>query len=532
MNKILLFLINCTFSFALVAQTWGVNYDVGINNQYNQKTEVLTVDGDFTYVLISESISNSYFTNCSLLKLDTTGTTLWSLPISPSTSEFTTMKEMVVSESGSIYVLGWATEVCDVMENSNHFIQKINPNGFSEWSLVFSEPNWNANNFRGMRWTESNHLVISWLDQINHPNATNLLSIDANGAILDTLYINEPWLLAGDDFGSFAKIGFSSTTLKGFDGFGNSIAEYTTSSEITDVRVNNDTCYVITVDSILLFDTQLQPLISASIPGYSNFRQLQIYPDGLDFWSEMGNSLQLMRLSHDLQVQSIETTPFVVYTDGKWSAGKNHVSIAFNHDLTAYESIRLMDFSRVDSTNGINHETNIGAVNVDPTLITVTPDQVPMVYTIEMDASVLVKNYGTKPLNSCRINHVISTNGICNGIVYSQWFSGLNVQPNDSIWIACDFIHQEQVVSSSDTLLKQICVYTSHPNGSTDLVVSDDEYCKDVLISFVGLNEWTLPKAVLVRIVDVMGRPIGAVPNQVLLYEYSDGSVKKQMILE
>jgi hypothetical protein len=80
--------------------------------------------------------------------------------------------------------------------------------------------------------------------------------------------------------------------------------------------------------------------------------------------------------------------------------------------------------------------------------------------------------------------------GICEYVVYFEHFSGLNLAPGDSMWLSCGEIHSNlDFLSGTDTLRRTICVYTSQPNFTTDLNVSNDAYCESIAVGYVGITE-------------------------------------------
>ena len=110
------------------------------------------------------------------------------------------------------------------------------------------------------------------------------------------------------------------------------------------------------------------------------------------------------------------------------------------------------------------------------------------VYRVKLEATALIKNYGSNVLNSCRVNHFITSSTICNHVVYTKQFENLNLAPGDSMWIPLGLIHEALNYFSDSVIKMNICIYSSFPNSKTDLNVSNDNYCEDVVFGYVGIE--------------------------------------------
>jgi hypothetical protein len=140
---------------------------------------------------------------------------------------------------------------------------------------------------------------------------------------------------------------------------------------------------------------------------------------------------------------------------------------------------------------------------------------------------VLLKNFGNNFVSDCRLNHVISNQGICQPMVFTAHFSGINLPPGDSTWVNLGLMHQETNFFPSDSITRELCVYSSHPNYLTDLNVPNDSYCKTFFLGYIGIEEMQPNSKTRIKITDLMGRETEYKPNSVLIYHYSDGSIQK-----
>ncbi len=449
----------------------------------------------------------------------------------PSFHEYTDMKEIIVSENNDIYVLGWGTQMCDVGTFSDFFISKYDSNGNELWTRTWAEQNWFDFSLKGLKMIGSGNLSLSFTDNINNPNETRIYSINGTGSLIDSLIVSKPLLDGIDSLVGFNRIGFQQDSLFGFDNSGNTSVSRSFSSDIQDIQVLNDSLYVLTIDSIYVFDSGFQLINGTDLVGYSKYSHLSVSTTNVEFASNSGASLSIHVLDHNLQVVSTETIALQLTTEDHFNYNDEHISIVRLHDLTSYTAIRYLDYSRNSSQNTVVNTTDIGVIDLVATQTEVTYAGNPGVYTIKIWADALVKNYGDNILDACRINHVVSPWGICNASVYTEQFSNLNLQPNDSAWISLGLIHYDTEFFG-DTISWDVCAYTSHPNYVSDLNVPNDDYCELFILGYVGMNELDLNSKKLVRVIDLMGRETEDKPNTVLIYIYSDGTTEKVFRVE
>ena len=79
-------------------------------------------------------------------------------------------------------------------------------------------------------------------------------------------------------------------------------------------------------------------------------------------------------------------------------------------------------------------------------------------------------------------------------------------------------------------------IYTASGNYTIILTAYNNDDCfidsstASIQISIpTGINQSSKEKKILEHITDLLGRPALPVPNQILLYKYSDGSVEKRL---
>ncbi|NQY07901.1 MAG: T9SS type A sorting domain-containing protein [Flavobacteriales bacterium] len=109
-------------------------------------------------------------------------------------------------------------------------------------------------------------------------------------------------------------------------------------------------------------------------------------------------------------------------------------------------------------------------------------------FTITIAANALLVNYGPNTLDSCLISSLFHPGYYCYAVYFSEKFTDLNLAPGDSVWLDLG-MYYEQYTRFTDTIFANTCLYTSHPNGVTDLKVDNDEYCESVLFQIIGIIE-------------------------------------------
>jgi hypothetical protein len=173
----------------------------------------------------------------------------------------------------------------------------------------------------------------------------------------------------------FPVTGFRNDSLMGFDSAGMLIHTVTFSTPIQGISSMNDTLYVLTLDSIFSFTGNLQPIDASDVPGFSSFKNLKVDSQYIRFLSHIGNTIHVITLNRQLQVtktlnipESISQGAFVDFNDLHLSAG-----ITFN--LAEFSAVRFLNYSMNSTQNVPLNRTDIGVINLMPTMVIATPDR-------------------------------------------------------------------------------------------------------------------------------------------------------------
>lgn len=483
MKHILLFLV--FYSFTTFSQ--GLNGEIGFNDDYNQYSRGIVAVDDYSY-LVKRTHHSSFFTTCELVKMDTSQNIIWSRTIAPVFAESYDILEMIALENGGVAILGLGVPTCDVAADCFNFIQKFDENGNSIWYRLWPGYYCYGQYLKGLTESVDNHLFV------NHytTSTSKIYELNPSGALTDSITIEHSELAGITPLTDSKIVAFKEDSLFRYDTSGNTINSLAFSSPIKGFQLFNDTLFVLSQNELTLLDANFSVLLATPVVGYTNYSNLKVDSSFIRFISHTSYNESIVTTNHDAQFVSVTNISTAVYDTPFKDFSNNHLSLAIDFSLTAYLAIRHLDYSIGSSINyGVNW-TDIGVIDLQPTLVSAVPSQFTQgIYSISLSANALVKNFGIKTLTDCRISHKITEYAICNHNVYTQHFSGLNLAPGDSVWIPLGQIHYETNLFPS-VIARSICVYTSHPNYKTDLIVPNDQYCKNIIFGYAGVEEQVL----------------------------------------
>jgi hypothetical protein len=464
----------------------GLNGEIALNDDYSQKSKNVVVIDEFSYFVNQQSINSSFFTTCTLIKTDTLENIIWSSPITPQFAEYIDVMELIPSENGGVYLLGFGMPVCDVPISMFGFVQKYNSNGGLEWTKNWSDIDNYYTKLTGLSLSESNNIHIN----NSTPTQSKIYTIETGGTLLDSLTVEKTYLKGIYNFSNFDKIAYKEDSIFRFDTNGNVASSIRFSSEVQDLKVLNDTLYTLTSDSIFSFDLNFQEIEGGNIAGYTAYSNLKVGVKKIEIISHGLNDQFILTLNRQFTINNVLTIPVKLEEETPKDYNDKHFTTTTNFDLTRYTSIRHLDYSLQSDQDIASNSTDIGIVDIQQTQVSAIPEQgSPGVYRVKLWADVLVKNYGNKVLNECRVSHLIGPTVACGYDYYTNHFTNLNLAPNDSMWISLGLLHSNINYFSDSTVAQNICVYTSHPNFKTDLNVPNDKFCRNIVFGYVGLDE-------------------------------------------
>lgn len=480
MKHILLFSI--FYSFTTFSQ--GLIGEIGFNDDYNQYSRGIVAVDDYSY-LAKRTHHSSFFTSCELVKMDTNQNVIWSRTIAPIFAESYDILEIIALENGGVAILGLGVPTCDFAADCFNFIQKFDENGNSIWYRLWPSENCYVQYLEGLTESVDNQLFVNYYTS----STSKIYELNPSGALADSTTIEHSELAGITPLTDSNIVTFKEDSLFRYDTGGNTINTLIFSSPIKGFELFNDTLFVLSQNELTLLDTNFSVLLATPVVGYTNYSNLKVDSSFIRFISHTSYNESIVTTNHDAQFVSVTIISTPVYDTPFKDFSNNHLSLDIDFSLMTYTAIRHLDYSIGSSINyGVNW-TDIGVIGIEPTLVSAVPSQFTQgVYSISLSANALVKNFGTKTLTDCRISHKISEYAICNHNVYTQHFSGLNLAPGDSVWIPLGQIHYETNLFPP-VISRNICVYTSHPNYKTDLIVPNDQYCKNIIFGYAGVGE-------------------------------------------
>jgi hypothetical protein len=517
------------FLFFSFSYSQGLNGELSFNQDYSQRARAIVAFDDYSIFVKEQSESASFFTRSSLVKIDTSENLLWEIPVQPQGAEVVQITEMIASENSGLYVLGYARPTCDIAGGCFWFLSKYDSNGTIEWGQTWQDQVCFGVSMSGLSLSQNNRVLVHYSD----PVTSAIYTFNTNGGTITTINPNQSGFQGIDQLSGFNCVAFKQFSLFGFDGSGGTSQFLTFSSFIRDAQVWNDTLYIATEDSLFVLDNTFQTLHANEIQGMGNFSNLKLRNQDIRIVSSNANQFHLFTLDRNLQVISEIILPNSSTSTAHSDYTNTHFAVASDFNLSEYFAVRHLDYSLVSQESVEVNWTDIGIQEIQITqssanLLTNFQN----VFQVEIAADVLLKNHGIKPLESCRINHYISPALACGLIYYGENFFNLNLAPGDSMWISLGTIHTATRAFPSDSLVQEICVYTSHPNTKTDLNIQNDRHCTTVALGTAHL-ETTIPSEITrIKVLDMLGRETKVVPNQWLLYIYDDGSSERVFLFE
>lgn len=479
---------------ALQGNSQGLNTELGFNNEYTQYANGVACDGAYTYLVIHEGKTGSidfagYGRSTKLKKIDTLGNVIWNWALAPKSAEYVDNLRIAFANDGEIYFFGYARlwyEGPTTLDSYFCFLQKQDTSGNVMWTKDWIINDFFATPFTGFTISNAGNLLL------NHTSSTGswVYTISPAGVITDSMLIAEPDMEGFAELSGFEVTGFRNDSLMGFDSAGMLNHSITFSTAVQEINSMNDTLYVLTQDSIYSFSENLLPIHASAVPGYSSYRKLKVDGQNIRFLSHDSLTLTVITLNRQLQVTDTLTIPETIDQDALIDFNNMHLSAGITFNLTEFRAVRFLNYSMNSAQNATINRTDIGVVDLVPTMVTALPyGQPASSYSSRLEADVLIKNFGLNTLNSCRITRYNGLSVMVNPTVYAQEFHNLNLAPGDSLWLSLGAIFQGMSFPSGNEIKRNVCIHTNHPNGLVDLNVSNDQFCKEIIFGYVGIEE-------------------------------------------
>ncbi|HTA62447.1 MAG TPA: T9SS type A sorting domain-containing protein [Bacteroidia bacterium] len=453
-----------TTSFQAPSYVYGINGNttlfrkgISLNETTTINDMMTTYDKNIVFVGGAHGCDNPNNPTLFLYKMDTTGHIMYYLNLIDSTFTYATGFKKII----------------EYTDNSFFTVTDSMLYHFGNYGNFISKKRTHVANITAMC-LKNNHIVLSSTTTISFPITTNLLTeLDTAGNIIkqDTVpysftklkYVAGNCMLGLTSKGLVCKInnalGISSTTQSAQGTY-----------KLTDFSLSNDTVYCSAYDSI---------------------NQLSVFKTDTAF---------------------VNTNLFAsVYTStipAKIIAGNSSLYFLNIEDsLNNHNSnISVLQMNKANNLLNITQDAGVTNAVLDSAYATAsiahqgTSSSDPSVYynNYFYRMKVTIKNFGATTLQGCYINNKPYHQVICGVYYYSQYFSGLNLAPNQTVTITTPFIEYEGPVifgslptSPTPASINNVCFWTSAPNQQSDANHNNDTYCTNIsFVSTVGINQF------------------------------------------
>lgn len=546
MKRIFVFIVLVFGSLSNVLKSQGLNAEFGYNENYYHHVNALLSKNEYTYLSLTGNRFPQGSTNF-LLKLDTNGTTLWTIDVNfqATFNESPSIEEIIESPDGGVFILVRGMAQCDVGGGCYFIIQRISPLGEILWSQEWSHYLYSCN-FSGLSFDEANGVRVNFYND----DESKVYSFNENGILTDSLSIERNELKFLVSTSSYETIGAVSDSVLSFDNEGNILEVLELNETINNQKNYGDTLFILAGNTLHIRSGNLDSIGSYTYEGIGTLIDIKYLNNKYILKSSSQEYNYIFVLNAGFEIQHIDsfTIEFAFEFNEQYQPyhsdySNSHFTIAQDYNLlhtllVPFQSIRFRDYSLTNSQATILNRTDAAAVGINKTgfSYSISSDEsVPD--NIAIWADVCVKNEGDQPLESIYINHEVLLGYVCWDEVYFQKFDSLNILPGDSLWINCGLIHSRWhylPTNPGDTIRLSLCVFTSNPNGLVDLNLTNDNTCQLLDLGIVGIDkvqDFNTSRK-LVKTVDILGRDHRIEPNTILFYIYDNGDVEKVIRLE
>lgn len=456
----------------------GLTTEKAFNANYNQLPQQILVDDTTTYLLIRQSYSGSGSQPSLLQKIDTDGNVLFEVMVEPETGDFMLIDNMIMSEDEGLYLAGTSWGVCDV-PNPLPFVQKYDSEGEVVWTWLSHAvgENLNLSGFSLIENTDlTNKLVysISQYSDIHAPSTIYMAGTD--GALLDSIDVTNNRFDYFETIDDDELIASKMDSLFTFNFDGDILHTRKFNENIQQLATIGDTLMVLTKDSLFYLDTDFSTI--EGITFEEDLRNFRLYEDELLVHGSAVSEQHIYTLNYDLTTTSTLTVPAELPGNIKSHFSDEQLSIAIPFALTKYQAVRYLNFSLTTAADIPLKRTDAGIADIE-----ILDREFNDWDEVNLYTKVLLKNYGTEELTSCRINHYVKNHLVCGLNYYTTVFTDLSILPGESEWIELGWTGFKPIVNifaGPGEPAFNYCFYTSYVNELCDLNVPNDGFCRDL----------------------------------------------------
>jgi hypothetical protein len=484
MRAILLYL-NCLFTSFVFSQ--GLNFEKGLLPDGAISNQIVRTTGNSTICAFT-SESGIYNRQILISKYDTNGNQ--NLMINASTSGYYNCAPigLEINQDGSFYLLSYNMLFCYPISDFKWVLQKFDATGNQLWTREWDSPSWSYSQFQGLTIHQDETIGLNFL---NLNNTSGILRLNNLGSTLDS--INDQALITYENGyltnGNIIAADAQSVFL--YDNQGNLLNTYNIPSDIRELKVNNDSIFILTFDQIYLFGSGLNLISTSSTNGYNDFTRLKVNTQQVSCLAEDMNNIYVLSLPHNLSNYQAQTISCSHNISSPMDFEQNvHLSLSEAYNLYSDFALRLRDYA-LNSSNSVN----ISHADAGLTNLVVTDVQViagpNSEYLVKIWGDVVLKNFGTTTIQNCKILHAHGAplNYSCGENYYDSLFTNLNLFPGESVTLNLGLIHDKvEYLPGQQTLNYNLCVYSAIPNDLVDLISNNDFICESVFLGYAALD--------------------------------------------
>jgi hypothetical protein len=215
-------------------------------------------------------------------------------------------------------------------------------------------------------------------------------------------------------------------------------------------------------------------------------------PYGLEFIQQNDTIYSITNDSQGALYKVMDTSFVTISTGTASTAQVTHAAIRKNGTGTAILSnyglsLQYSIFSGYHYATALNVFDGFSYTQFSKNIavISVEQDSVNLINNVvSLRAKVKVKNNGTLPVASFKLNAFRYPRIDCGGYYYQENFSA-NLAPGDSVSVITSFISRVEYTS---TTTSRFCIYSTLPDGEADKYLGDNEICTDVDLTVLGIK--------------------------------------------
>lgn len=484
MRKILPLLLSLLFSIYSFGQ--GLNFEKGLNSDYNQNIAGITVFQEFTYVVENVNHSNSFNSEGYIYKFDTLGNEVWKIEVlANSVSEVIKINSIIETEEGGVLINGVGSEGCD-FGDFYAFTEEYDLNGLVLWSETHQDVNFSFGSLSCLYKSDSS-IIFS----IFNTSQNSKVYFHNSTLGVDSLELSSAPILGANQITDSTFLARTSDSLFEYNFQGILLNTKTFGHNIKGLeKITNDSIIVLTSDSLFILNSSFQNLFSGSYNSYNSYDDLKIINGKVFFTASTPQIRWLINLENNFQIENSIGIPY----DGNFNEleldySMSHFSLGVDFSLTNFQSIRMIDYSLSRNTDFFINNMNVSVIDVRINQASTQENSSSdSLYAVNLNVDVLVNNNSTSLVTECRINSYLG-NAICNERYFTELKTGLSIASNTSVWVPLGWIGEGDYSMFQNGINYIKCFYTSNPNGVVDLNVSNDSYCKSGIAGYVLLDE-------------------------------------------